>query len=231
MFKLIVKTVAICLGAIVLIIAVAAGYRVYGQHMAASELAINTRNGIIEAGFHSIGDIEQWIQIRGEDRSNPVLLFLHGGPSMSMIPFTYRAMRPWEKQFTVVHWDQRGAGRTYIHNAGTKSPASNIERIIADGLEVAAYLRRHLYKEKIIVIGESFGSVVGVEMARRRPDLFYAYIGTGQIVNMAQTQVVGYRIFNKRVHATGAQKSFDACKKSGRLPTQIPPLGTPNSNS
>ena len=146
MFKRIAKIIGALLCAIVLAIVAAAGYRIHGQHVAASMLAIRTPNGIVEGGFQSIGGIEQWIQIRGEDRNNPVILFLHGGPSVSMIPFTYRTMRAWEKQFTIVNWDQRGAGRTYTHNGGAASPPAGIDQLIADGLDVAEFARQHLHK-------------------------------------------------------------------------------------
>ena len=144
-------------------VAAAAGYRIHGQHAAASALTIQTPNGIVEAGFQTIGGIEQWIQIRGEDRNNPVILFLHGGPSLSMIPFTWRTMRAWEKQFTIVNWDQRGAGRTYTHNGGAASPATSIDQLIADGIDVAEFARQHLHKRKIILVGESFGTVIGTK--------------------------------------------------------------------
>ncbi|MGH9645744.1 MAG: alpha/beta fold hydrolase, partial [Bryobacteraceae bacterium] len=207
--KRIVKITGVSLCAIVLVVvAAAAGSRIHGQHEAALALTIQTPSGIVEAGFQSIGGIEQWIQIRGENRDNPVLLFLHGGPSVSMLPFTYRSMRVWEKQFTIVHWDQRGAGRTYTRNGGAVSAATGIDQLVADGLDVAEFARQRLQKRKIILVGESFGTVIGTEMARRRPDLFYAYVGTGQIVNMAKTQTVGYRLLKERIHAAGDVKTM-----------------------
>ena len=78
----------------------------------AEQFAISPKNGIDEATYVSIGGIEQWVTIRGEDRANPVLLFLHGGPGDVTSPWTFALFAPWEKHFTVVQWDQRGAGRT-----------------------------------------------------------------------------------------------------------------------
>lgn len=78
---------------------------------------IRTPNGIDEGRFVRLGGVEQWIQIRGEDRTNPVVLVLHGGPAtsyMGLIPL----FRPWERSFTVVQWDRRGVGRTFGHNGG-----------------------------------------------------------------------------------------------------------------
>ena len=85
--------------------------------------AITTPNGIDEATYVEIGGIEQWITIRGEDRNNPVLLFLHGGPGDATNPWGYAAFRSWLKYFTVVQWDQRGSGRTFGRN-GTASAST-----------------------------------------------------------------------------------------------------------
>ena len=78
----------------------------------AQNYAISSAQGIDEASYVPIGGIEQWVTIRGEDRSNPVLLFLHGGPGDVTNPWSFAFFAPWEKYFTVVQWDQRGAGRT-----------------------------------------------------------------------------------------------------------------------
>jgi hypothetical protein len=78
----------------------------------ARDYAISTAKGIDEGRYVTIGGIEQWVTTRGEDRSNPVLLFLHGGPGDVTNPWSFAFFAPWEKYFTVVQWDQRGAGRT-----------------------------------------------------------------------------------------------------------------------
>jgi alpha-beta hydrolase superfamily lysophospholipase len=78
----------------------------------AEQFAINTAKGIDEESYVSIGGVEQWVSIRGQDRANPVLLFLHGGPGDATSHWTFAVFAPWEAYFTVVQWDQRGAGRT-----------------------------------------------------------------------------------------------------------------------
>ncbi|MEJ0007826.1 MAG: alpha/beta hydrolase [Steroidobacteraceae bacterium] len=151
----------------------ALGYRSYRQHRNSDSLSIRTEQGIEQGMFVDIGGLRQWLQIRGEDRNNPVILFVHGGPALSMIPFTYRSMRAWEKYFTIVQWDQRGAGRTYLLNGGADQTASGMAQIVDDGVRVSEFTRHLLHKDKIIVLGESWGSAVALEMARRRADLFY----------------------------------------------------------
>jgi pimeloyl-ACP methyl ester carboxylesterase len=103
-------------GAIGVITALAAGglaWRTARQRQAAKALEITTPNGIVEQRFIKLGGIDQCIQLRGEDRDNPVLLVLHGGPSWPNAVFTL-PLRPWEQHFTVIQWDHRGAGKTLL---------------------------------------------------------------------------------------------------------------------
>jgi pimeloyl-ACP methyl ester carboxylesterase len=137
--------------------------------------------GIDQTSFIPVGGIDQWISIQGVDRSNPVLLVVHGGPGESQWPVADKYV-PWQKAFTVVLWDQRGAGHTY-GRYGAQTPEFSLDRIARDGIEVTEYLRRALSKTKVIVLGHSWGSIVAVDMVQRRPDLFAAYVGTGQVAS------------------------------------------------
>ncbi|MCC7180985.1 MAG: alpha/beta hydrolase [Acidobacteria bacterium] len=128
-----------------------------------------------------IGGIEQWVGVRGADRSNPVILVVHGGPGETQWPVASK-YAPWERMFTVVQWDQRGAGRTFGRN-GAATPEVNLDRITRDGIEVVEHLCRTLGKEKVIVLGHSWGSIVAIRMVQRRPELFAAYVGTGQVAS------------------------------------------------
>src|SRR5262249_42939091 len=107
----------------------------------------NPPRGIDEASFIRIGGIEQWVTVRGQDRDNAVLLFLHGGPGDVTNPWTFALFAPWEKHFTVVQWDQRGAGRTLKRNGPSIAPTLTVDRIAQDGVELAEYLRKHLGKD------------------------------------------------------------------------------------
>jgi len=173
-----------CFGAVLLVVSSALAYRIYRQQQDARAFAIRTPNGIDEAGFVRIGGIDQWVTIRGEDRSNPVILILHGGPGLAYSPL-FAWFRPWERWFTVVQWDQRGAGKTY-GRYGKATPSLSRETIVSDGIALSDYLRGHLHKDRIVLLGHSWGSTVGLEMVARRPDLFAAYVGTGQVVDAAQ---------------------------------------------
>ena len=101
----------------------------------------------------------------------PAILWLHGGPGAPVLPANYASFLPWEKVFTIVHWHQRGAGLTFAA-APPDAPPLTIDRMAQDGLEVAEHVRRRLHKDTIILIGHSWGSVIGTRMVQRRPDLF-----------------------------------------------------------
>src|SRR6187402_944500 len=163
-------------GVLLVVAAAGLGVRAYRQHVAFETLAIRSPKGVQEGTFVDIGGIKQWIQIRGEDRDNPVLLFVHGGPGGTTLPIS-SGWRPWEKHFTVVRWDQRGAGRTYgAAEEDALAPTMTIERMMQDGIELAEYLRSHLHKDRIILVGHSWGSFLGIHIVKQRPDLFYAYV-------------------------------------------------------
>ncbi len=163
----------------------------YAQHTAAQKIAIHTPNGIQEGMYVSIGGIDQWIQIRGDDRDNPVLLFVHGGPGASVLA-TSSGWRPWEKYFTVVLWEQRGTGRTYRKTGRSVAHSMTIPRMTQDGIEVAEFLLTHLHKRKILLVAHSWGSILGIYMIKQRPDLFAAYVGTGQVVNLQKNEALNY---------------------------------------
>lgn len=209
----------IILGLVALLIVLAAGawsYREWRVGQNAAALAIGTGRGVQEAGFVRIGGIDQYVQIRGEDRANPVILLVHGGPGSSTINMAYEALRPWERDFTIVQWDQRGAGHTRLRNPGP--PGAPIQRYIEDGIEVAEHVRARLGVEKLILLGWSWGSLLGTEMARLRPDLFYAYVGTGQVVNLEANERVGYQRLLERAQAAGDRNAVSRLREIGPPP-------------
>jgi proline iminopeptidase len=137
-----------------------------------------------EAGFLPLGGVDQWVTIRGDDRSNPILLHVHGGPGIAFSAFTAE-FAPYEASFTVVQWDQRGSGCTFGRH-GDATPEVTLDRLATDGLELAAQLRTRFDNRKIIVLGHSFGSIVATEMVRRAPEHFALYVGTAQFASFAR---------------------------------------------
>jgi pimeloyl-ACP methyl ester carboxylesterase len=184
----------------------------------AQDYAITNPNGIDEARYVEVGGLEQWITIRGEDRKNPVLLLLHGGPGDATNPWGYAGFRSWLKHFTVVQWDQRGAGRTLGRNGPSSAATITIDRMAQDGIELAELLRKALQKDKIVLVGHSWGSILGVFMVKARPDLFYAFVGTGQVADPARNYAVAYEELLKKAERLGEQRAIRELKEVGPPP-------------
>jgi proline iminopeptidase len=172
---------------------------------------------IDQSGFVSLRGTPQWVSIRGRDRRAPVLLVLHGGPGAAFEPLTRQAWQSWTQHFTVAHWDQPGAGRTHGRHGASIGELS-LERIVEDGLALAEMLCARLDAERVIVLGASWGSIVGVEMVRRRPDLFSAYVGAGQVVDMAMNESVGYEALADRLRDRGASRALERLQAIGPPP-------------
>jgi len=161
-------------------------------------------NGIERLEAVRIGGINQWVSIRGNDRRNPVLLMLHGGPGWVAMPTSWYFQRGWEEYFTVVQWDQRGAGKTYAANdPAVVAPTMTRERMIADTEEMVAWLRKEFGKDRIFVVGQSWGSYLGLELAQRRPEWLHAYVGIGQISNAPESERRGYAWTLQQAKAAG----------------------------
>jgi len=176
------------LGALVLISALLTagviGWRVLLQHRNAQAFATRSANGIDEARFVRINGADQWITIRGQDRRSPVLLVLHGGPG-SPESYLTRYIRPMERDWVVVQWDQRGGGKTLGRAGGNPDPNTDMAIMVSDGIAVSEYLHQRFPKNKLVIVGHSWGSILGARMALARPDLYAAYVGTGLVAASA----------------------------------------------
>jgi len=203
----------------ILLAALATGlvYRAYRQRQVEKLLAIDTPDGIDEAMFVKIDGADQWITIRGRHRNNPVVLMIHGGPGVTNEGFAANFL-PWEKDFTVVQWDQPGAGRTFAR-AGRKLPADlTINSIATDGIAVAEFLKTHLHKDRLILLGWSWGSIVGIDMVQARPDLFAAYVGTGQFENVQAGESIVYARVLAAARAKGNTQAIKDLESIGPPP-------------
>lgn len=191
------------------------------QRKLAKNLVITTPNGIVEERFVKIGGIDQWITIRGENRYNPVLFFVHGGPGSTYSIFA-PLLRSWEKYFTIVQWDQRGAGKTLRKTGKSGTGILTFDRLTRDGIEIAEFLRNHLGQEKIILVGGSVGSITGTTMAKRRPDLFSAYVGTDQNTSSDAFEL-SYQLTLDWLLAAGNTKGMKAVEKIGANKAHLTP--------
>jgi pimeloyl-ACP methyl ester carboxylesterase len=173
----------------------------------ASTPAIEGPNAIAALEEIELGGVPQWLLVRGRDRSKPVLLYLHGGPGSAFMPFARQFSSRLEEHFVVVHWDQRGAGKSCTDAVPDES--LNLEQFLADTLELVHQLRGRFGVEKIFLLGHSWGSVLGVLTVQRHPELFHAYVGLGQMVNLDRNEEISYRFVVERARAEGNQEALD----------------------
>ena len=134
---------------------------------------------IAEIAYRPLGGLDQWVMIRGESVANPPLILLHGGPGLSETAFFRHFNAPLEKSFTVVYWDQRGAGKSFDRNIPRSS--MTVEQFISDLDELVDAVCKRLGKTKVAIFGHSWGSALGVLYAARFPEKVAAYVGSGQI--------------------------------------------------
>ena len=172
---------------------------------------VRAAQSIDESGYVPVGGIDQWVAMQGDDTNNLAILYLHGGPAEAQSPFL-TVFRPWEHRFTVVNWDQRGSGKTFERN-GTSTADVTVARLAKDAIEVADYVRRRLGKKKIMLVCQSFGCIVGLNAVQLRPDIFAAYVGTGQPVNWLLSLEAREDFARQQVlaaHDTAALQALDA---------------------
>lgn len=163
-----------------------------GRAIVADIGRIVTPKGVQETLEVELGGAKQVINVRGADRDNPILVFVHGGPASVETPIAWSFQRPWEDFFTVVQWDQRGAGRSYLLNDPKAiAPTLKLDRYRDDAIELIEYLRKRYGQRKVFLMGHSWGSVVGLSVAAKRPDLLYAYIGMGQVIDFRENERLG----------------------------------------
>lgn len=134
---------------------------------------------IAEVAYRRLGGLDQWVMIRGEKVANPPLILLHGGPGFSETAFFRYFNAPLERDFTVVYWDQRGAGKSY--DPSIPRASMTVEQFISDLDNLVDVVRERLAKPKVAIFGHSWGSVLGALYAGRFPEKVLAYIGSGQI--------------------------------------------------
>ncbi|MFX0079380.1 MAG: alpha/beta fold hydrolase, partial [Candidatus Hermodarchaeota archaeon] len=125
----------------------------------------------------TLGDLKQWIFIRGTDQKNPVLLFLHGGPGAPLLGMSSSRKYDAEliKHFTVVHWDQRGAGKSF--NRDIPVDSMTLDRFVEDCNELIDYLRNRFHTQKVFIVGHSGGTIIGIKTAHKYPEKIHAYVG------------------------------------------------------
>jgi pimeloyl-ACP methyl ester carboxylesterase len=163
-----------------------------------------------------LGGSDQWITIRGKNANNPVLLYLGiGGPGAGGFPASAMTLAPLEDHFVVVNWDQPGTGKSYH---AVPISTLTVDRFVSDAHELTQYLRARFHQDKIYVLGLSWGTILGTKLVQLYPDLFYAYVGTGQMVNTVENDRMGYQLALKIAAERGDTATVDALRRNGPPP-------------
>lgn len=159
-----------------------------------------------------LGGLPQKIHVKSEDEKNPVLLFLHGGPGVCNRHTIMKDHADLARVFTVVAWDQRGSGGSYW---GAKQETLTVDRLVEDASELVNWLCERFHKDKVFIIGGSWGSELGTYLAYRHPEKIAAYVGFGQVVNGAKNEEISFDFAMAEAVKAGDEKSIETLKKVG----------------
>ena len=166
-----------------------------------------------------LNNSKQWIYVRGEDQSKPMLLFLHGGPGTAATGLIKKFLPELEEKFCVVHWDQRGAGKSF--SAGKPKENFTVEQMIEDVGELSKIILKKYNREKLYLMGVSWGSYLGIEAIKKWPQYYTAYIGSGQIVYQNLGEQLSYDYVMQKSIKKNDLQAVKVLKKIGRPPYPI----------
>ena len=162
---------------------------------------ISGENGISELRKVEINNSSLEIMVRGNNRDNPIVLFVHGGPCCSEIPYVTKYQDLLEQSFTIVHYDQRGSGKSY--QFGTDYSKVTASTHVDDLIALTKYIEDYLHQEQVILIGHSYGTYIATMAAAKEPNLYSAYVGIGQMSNTINSEL------------DGLQKCIEAAESAG----------------
>lgn len=191
------------------------------SHFSAKTPPISDSNGntvqgsIAELKKVKLNGHDEWISIRGKDKNKPILLFLAGGPGGSQMAAVRYHLKALEDNFVVVNWDQPGSCKSY-NAIDTKD--ITIKTYIQDGYALTDYLCKTFNKGKIYLVGESWGSALGIFLVKEHPEKYYSFIGTGQMVDFAKTEEMDYEKAMEIAQAENNSKLINKLKANGAPP-------------
>jgi pimeloyl-ACP methyl ester carboxylesterase len=163
-----------------------------------------------------LGGYKQSLLIRGIDKKNPIIIFLHGGPGYPCISYIRKYQTELEKHFVVVNWDQRGSGRSFSPFIPIKSMTK--EQLISDLDDLVNYIRKRFNASKVIIVGHSWGTVLGISYIQRYPEKVLAYVGIGQVVNNEKSEQIGYQFTTEQASKRRNEKAIRELEDIGSPP-------------
>jgi pimeloyl-ACP methyl ester carboxylesterase len=173
-------------------------------------------SSIAEIRYLPLGGIDQWVMIRGENISNPLLILLHGGPGFPEMRLLRFFNAPLERDFTVVYWEQRGTGKSFDRRIPRSS--MSVEQFITDLDELVDKMRKRFGKNKAVIYGHSWGSALGVLYAARFPSKVAAYVGAAQVGNWPASEILCYEFLMTTAERHGNRKALRELRAIGPPP-------------
>ncbi|MBL1421767.1 MAG: alpha/beta fold hydrolase [Alphaproteobacteria bacterium] len=177
---------------------------------------IDTTIGINQTLEININGQKQWLYIRGKNRNNPVMLYVDGGPGKPSTPWLHLTQLELEKHVTIVHWEQRGSGKSYNPNIPIET--MNVAQFIDDGAVVIDWVREKLNADKIYILGHSWGSMLGLLLTQKLPEKITAYIGTGQAVSLPTGHIIVYQKILNQAQQSADAKTIATLERIGQPP-------------
>jgi pimeloyl-ACP methyl ester carboxylesterase len=168
---------------------------------------------VAEVGYRRLGGLDQWVLIRGRSVTNPPLILLHGGPGMSETAWFRFFNAPLEDSFTVVYWDQRGAGKSF--DRGIPRSSMTVEQFIADLDELVEAVCARVGQERVVLFGHSWGSALGVLYATRFPHKVAAYVGSGQYGDVAANHAASHAYGLREAERRGNRRALRKLRELG----------------
>lgn len=186
---------------------------------------IHTPDGVERLDSLELNGATHWVSVRGKHRRNPVLVFIHGGPGSPSLPTAWAWQAPWEDFFTVVHYDQRGVGKNAASaDRAALTPTLRFETLVRDAEAVVGWVRQTLGVEKVIVMGYSYGTMLGMTLASRRPAWVHAYVGVGQASGSGEDYL--YRRLRELAQAAGNAEALRQLDSIAPYPRPGAPVST-----
>jgi len=163
-----------------------------------------------------VNETKQWILCRGRDRSKPVVLFVHGGPGTPLMMYSRAFDDSFINDFVVVHWDQRGAGKSF----DPKAPIEQLRfpQFVDDGLVVVEHLKRKFQREKIVLVGHSWGTIVAFAMAAKRPAEFQSLVTVGTMTDTIAIENYRFKLLKTAIEASGDKAAANDLAELGPPP-------------
>ncbi|MGL4761976.1 MAG: alpha/beta fold hydrolase [Sarcina sp.] len=174
-----------------------------------------SKNKIYGQEYVNINGILQFLYHSGTSYDNPVMLFIHGGPGITESNYAYLMQEEWEKDYTIVHFDQRGSGKTLVENPENYP---SMDDILNDTKEIVEYIKEKYKKDKVVIAGYSWGSIVGSLFIKKHPKDVLCYIGIGQVIDMMENERLLFKKLRYEFEKLGNRRNLRELKSIGEYP-------------